>query len=76
MIQSPMLSSLGPISAIVLAGMNRLLIITNEFHMMRTKFTFDWIINVRRNDNSISDKYELYYLSVPDKGLSAGAVSV
>ena len=61
-----------------IAGWKRLLIITNEFHMMRTKLIFDWVMNApdlrRAETPSKSEKYELYYLSVPDSGLSVDAV--
>jgi len=62
-----------------LTGWKRLLIITNEFHLQRTELIFDWIMNVpnsRSPSLDDSEKYELYYLSVPDQGLSDEAVKV
>lgn len=58
-----------------ISGWRRLLIITNEFHMRRTKLIFDWIMNVQGGSTSTSNHYELYYLSVPDKGLSDVAIA-
>ncbi len=56
----------------------KLLIITNEFHMGRTKLIFDWIFhapNGGKNNNGNDDTpYELFYLSVPDVGLSEDAI--
>lgn len=62
-----------------LVGWKKLLIITSEFHMKRTRYIFDWIMNVPGvNDTALlaSQKYELNYLSVPDYGLSEEAVKI
>lgn len=49
---------------------NRILIVTTEFHMERSKAIFDWIFGVGSNN------YELYYLSTPNDGLSQEALEV
>lgn len=46
------------------AGWRRLLIVTNEFHMNRTRAIFEWIF----------PKYDLYYLASANEGLSEKAV--
>ena len=56
-----------------IAQWKKLLIITNEFHMERTKLIFDWIFHAP-SDNVNSNNYELSYLSVPDVGLSEDAI--
>eukprot|EP00978_Attheya_sp_CCMP212_P016191 scaffold42226_cov45-Attheya_sp.AAC.4 len=55
-------------------GWKRLLIITNEFHMERTKAIFDWIFGVSRM-GSAEFGYELYYLSCDNEGLSSEAIA-
>jgi hypothetical protein len=69
-----------------IAKWNKILIITNEFHMERTKLIFDWIFHAPlRSDNddgiiggggskSNNDVYQLYYLSAPDVGLTEEAI--
>ena len=51
----------------------RLLIVTNEFHVERTKAIFDWIFNA---ENQLGDpsQYELYYFSCRNVGLTDEAV--
>ena len=51
-------------------GWDRILIVTTEFHMARSKAIFDWIFGVGSNN------YELYYLSTPNTGLSQEALEV
>jgi Uncharacterized conserved protein len=49
----------------------KLLIVTNEFHMKRTMYIFNWIMNAENPREKQTDRrYELYFLSVPDDGLS------
>eukprot|EP00979_Chaetoceros_neogracilis_P011837 scaffold3003_cov267-Chaetoceros_neogracile.AAC.2 len=55
-----------------IADWKNIIIVTNEFHMMRTKYIFDWIMNAE--PQSIDNKYQLHYLSVPDEGLSKEAL--
>lgn len=58
-------------------GWKNLLIITSEFHMMRTKLIFDWIMNVpNKKITGPGEKYELYYLSAPNHKVSADALHV
>ena len=58
-------------------GWKRLLIITNDFHIMRTKYIFDWVMNVPdKKSADSSKKYQLYFLSTKDEGLSGEAVRV
>eukprot|EP00934_Nitzschia_sp_Nitz4_P002836 Nitzschia sp. Nitz4//scaffold137_size62074//47177//48067//NITZ4_006425-RA/size62074-processed-gene-0.95-mRNA-1//-1//CDS//3329535730//2826//frame0 len=55
-------------------GWRRILIITNEFHMTRTKAIFDWVFGLPAADTSRPPSYQLYYLSSPDVGLSHEAI--
>ncbi len=62
-----------------IAKWKKLLIITNEFHMERTKLIFDWIFHAPKSDTDCnndvnSSNYELYYLPAPDKGLTKEAI--
>jgi uncharacterized SAM-binding protein YcdF (DUF218 family) len=51
------------------AGWKRLLIVTNQFHMARSKAIFDWIFGL--DDGN----YHLSYLVSPDVGLSQEALA-
>jgi hypothetical protein len=64
-------------------GWRRLLIVTNEFHMERTRAIFDWIFGLPPTSTGSSSssssssgkmKYDLYYLSSPNVGLTEEAV--
>lgn len=53
----------------------KLLIVTNDFHMKRTMYIFDWIMNSENpHEKQTHSRYELYFLSVPDEGLSEVAL--
>ena len=62
-----------------LAGWNKLLIITNEFHMPRTRAIFEWIFGIHSSSSSShpndeQQQYELYFLESPNVGLSEDAI--
>ncbi|KAL3782582.1 hypothetical protein HJC23_005285 [Cyclotella cryptica] len=54
-----------------IVGWRKLLIVTNEFHIHRSKAIFDWIFNVPSIDAST---YELYYLACNNVGLGIDAL--
>lgn len=56
------------------AGWRRLLVITNEFHMVRSKAIFDWVFELPRTGTKGTSGYELHYLSSPNVGLSDEAL--
>ena len=72
-----------------LNGWRRLLVITNEFHMERTRAIFDWIFSLPSPSSSLTrtshkkrngidndgTPYELFYLQSPNLGLSEQAVA-
>jgi len=51
-------------------GWKKLLIITNKFHMSRTRAVFDWLFDVPNKDGGSTPRYELYYLECPNTGLN------
>ena len=52
---------------------NRILVVTNEFHIRRSAAIFDWIFHAPSVYDG-SPKYELYFLSVSNIGLSQDAL--
>ena len=53
-----------------LAGWRRLLVITSEFHMARSKATFDWVFGATPHEG-----FKLSFLATPDAALSPDAVA-
>ena len=53
-----------------LAGWKRLLIITSEFHMARSKAIFDWVFGATPHEG-----FELTFLATPDAALEPDAVA-
>ena len=56
-----------------LAGWRRLLVITSEFHLARTKAIFDWVYGAAGAEPS--GAYELSYLGTEDTGLTPAEVA-
>jgi len=56
-----------------LAGWRRLLVITSDFHLARTKAIFDWVYGAAGAEPS--GAYELSYLGTEDTGLTPAEVS-
>lgn len=53
-----------------------ILVVTNSFHIERSKAIFDWIfVQVDNGKKKRKDKYVLHYLSSPNVGLSEEAVA-
>ncbi len=50
--------------------MRRLLILTSEFHLARTKVIFDWIFSLK----PVSAPYQINFESLPNLGLSSAAL--
>ena len=53
-------------------GWRRLLIVTSEFHMDRTRAIFDWIFDFPPTSGK---NYDMYYLSSPNVGLTKEAIT-
>lgn len=54
-------------------GWRRLLVVTNAFHLERTKLIFDWVFSLPGGHHD-GTHYELFYLACPDTGLTPEAV--
>lgn len=52
-----------------ITGWRKLLIITDEFHMQRSKAIFDWILSAK-SISGTENQYCLYYLSTNNRGLT------
>jgi len=48
----------------------RLAIITNEFHMTRTKLIFDWIFSLTNSTNDRCEKYHIDYFTVNNQDMT------
>jgi len=53
----------------------KLLVITSEFHMPRTRAIFDWIFNTPNREGGENPGYRLLYLQSPNSGLSEEIVA-
>jgi len=56
-------------------GWKRLLVITSEFHMPRTRAIFDWMFNIPNREGGENPGYRLLYLQSPNSGLSEEIVA-
>ncbi|KAL7470528.1 hypothetical protein ACHAXS_010781 [Conticribra weissflogii] len=59
-----------------IAGWRKLLVVTNEFHIERSKAIFDWIFHAPSTSSADNDDdgYDLYYLSCNNIGLTSEAI--
>ncbi|CAF1241740.1 unnamed protein product [Adineta ricciae] len=48
----------------------RLAVITNEFHMLRTKMIFDWIFSLASSSKDRCTRFHLDYFAVPNQGMT------
>ena len=57
-------------------GWRDILVITNTFHIERSKAIFDWIfVEVDKGKKKRKDRYKMHYLASPNVGLSEEAVA-
>jgi len=50
-------------------GWKKLLIITSQFHMPRSRAVFDWVFNAPATEGAVNPGYELLYLESQNTGL-------
>lgn len=50
--------------------LHRLAVITNEFHMPRTKLIFDWIFSLSKSTTERCDKYSIEYFTVNNQDMT------
>jgi hypothetical protein len=50
--------------------LHRLAVITNEFHMTRTKLIFDWIFSLTNSTKERCDKYQIDYFTVNNQNMT------
>jgi len=50
-------------------GWKKLLIVTSQFHMPRSRAVFDWVFSAPSTEGAINPGYELIYLESPNTGL-------
>ncbi|CAF0747536.1 unnamed protein product [Adineta ricciae] len=46
------------------------IVITNEFHMLRTKMIFDWIFSLASSSKDRCTRFHLDYFAVPNQGMT------
>lgn len=47
-----------------------LVVITNDFHMIRTKLIFNWIFSLTNSSNELCEKYHIDYLNVNNQDMT------
>ena len=56
-----------------ITGWSNLLIVTDEFHMERSKAIFDWVFSAKQSQQK-QPQYQLHYLAAANRGLSNDAL--
>jgi len=56
-------------------GLRRLMVVTSQFHMRRTRLLFDWVFSLPTAEGGGSSNYQLRYLRVPNDHLTEDEVS-
>ena len=55
-------------------GLRRLLVITSEFHVARTRAVFEWVYRLPGRGGQVRPAYELEFDAVPDEGIAPDAL--
>lgn len=50
--------------------LNRLAVITNDFHLERTQMIFNWIFSLSENDNERCDKFHIDFFNVTNEDMT------